>query len=84
MKQRTLFDSFLAKPVANAEPEPLVPSPVVNLPSATPIPPLDKQEITIPQITDKDISVDKLLVEDRAFTFPYLIILPLITVWVLR
>ena len=80
MKQRTLFDSFLTKPVANVDPEPLVPSPVVNFPSATPNPPLDKQENATPPVTDKDISVDKPLVEDRAFTFPYLIILPLITV----
>lgn len=80
MKQRTLFDSFLTKPVAkvDSDSQPLVPP--VNLPLAAPDAPSDKQENTTPQVIDKDISVNEPLVEDRAFTFPCLIILPLITV----
>jgi len=69
MKQRTLFDSFLTKPVANVAPDshPLVPSAHVNLPLATLNAPSDKQENTTPQVIGKVSPIDDPLVEDGAF-----------------
>jgi hypothetical protein len=74
MKQRTLFDSFLTKPMVkvDANSQPCEPSPLVNSPLAAPDTFSNQKENTTPQETDIDMSVDEPLidlVENCAFPF---------------
>jgi len=83
MKQRTLFDSFLTKPVPKVDvnSQPSEPSPVVATPLATADTPPNQKETTAPQGVDIDLFIDMTvdeplvdLVENRAFPFLSLIV----------
>ena len=79
MKQRTLFDLFLAKPVANvdATSQPCEPSLLMDIPLSTPDTLSNQKEATVPQAIDINMIVDEPLVdlaENRAFPFLSLIV----------